>query len=635
MSSQKRQVAAARQRQQVVRASDVSSRGSSIPPDDLTIKPAARVRLERPSYEKGPALLRPLPMLCAEDPSKFDPARNSADPKDYYGWMIPMPVARGIGTNQLSMILHAPANWDAGYRPSTENPYILALKNVYKAFKDGKDKAGRAWNPAWNPLVAKDAKTRVWRPPTVNWYMHGLAYYNGENNYLRENGGVPLGATGDEPVIWQLSSSAGGPIWDMFDIPRPGYQGPSTDYEKFFKYGDPLGVNAQGQLTGPGKLILICSTKSVGLNPLWMAPDFVPEKGKTYPTSLAEKVSHNVRMEQSAGSKKRGGGFDGYEIAVLSAMPSRAAPGGKILPNVDPAWTENIIYNQNHSWFWEDVLHIPSHDELCVMLVKAFDQVPTMLERFLFDPYPEFRSEETKAMMAKRMQARIPKKAGEEGAGQPQGARERPDRQVPPDPVDDFDPGAVDAAWGDTQSDADVEHNQETDPTYDGVDPVDGVDGVDDIVDAGELDPTDVADPLDADAALEEEFEATAAADDELPPEVDDLETPPDAELGDPDIGEPADAFDDLSTDDLVTLGMSVDEAAAADPVNEPGPAATAPKPTANATSERIAKQLKDVQQKAAQTRRVAPPTKPTNNGAGAPKDPVSGKKSIPRTPPK
>lgn len=354
-------------RQRGYRFRDHGRPASRVSDDNLTIRlDGPQVEVVRPSFKKGATVFRPFPMLCAEDPSKCDPPRYSSNELDFTDWLRDYEVASYVGTvSPKTFILFDPK--DTTYERNS-NPYIIFAQNVINGVKNEAAGQGR-----WNPLVpgmSKDAKIK-W--PTKMYMMQGLCFQNGDKLYVAD--GPPRGAGADDrPLILQMTKSAGDVLVKKLDELNPDFNGAEDDYEKMFKYGDPVSFKY-------GRFVHI----------------FNPDAATQAPTA---KTGPKRQVDWSVGAKRKGeegGGAAGRSSYGIKLTRKFEVGNQEFLAKM-PDKAEH--FRKRIQW-WDDVIRIPTHDEICVFVAQAFADHPKMLE-YAWADYPEFFTGDVKKILRSR-----------------------------------------------------------------------------------------------------------------------------------------------------------------------------------------------------------------------------------------
>ena len=367
-------------------------RESSAPPDDRTINNAlARVNLVRCKYNDGPMVIRPWPALDPVDPNNnLLPGRWGINPTEINPWIVRVPVAKYVGLNddkceRCTFILYEPWRHE---ECKGNNPYRVLFFAAKQAFDAGEFGTGQSWDPKWNKIMSGGRGRGAELPgPSAMWFMQGFLLANGDKDYVADRG-LPMGMDEkDDLVIAQLSSSAGDALVDLLGTPRaegniPEGANEETHPHEFMRFGDPTGH-------------YIPTTKEVkgGI----IATIFNPKKTKIE----GKNSSWNGEIKDA----------QGYEAAVNKSWTSENRE--KYINDLDADQVAKVFENWQF-WFADEatkqqgILNVPSPEEQCVMLAKAFQSVPELIEYAWSDHEDEFMTEEVRGILRKRRSAVVP-----------------------------------------------------------------------------------------------------------------------------------------------------------------------------------------------------------------------------------
>lgn len=501
---------------------------SRLSDDNLTIRlDGPQVEVVKPSFDKGSTVFRPFPMLCAEDPSKCDPPRYSADELDFTDWLRDYPVASFVGTASMkTFILYDPK--DQTYERNS-NPYVIFANNIINGVK--KEGAGKG---RWNSFVpGMSSKPKV-KWPTTMYMMQGLCFQNGEKIYVLD--GPPRGAgKEDKPLILQATKSVGDALIKKLDIPNPKFRGAEDDYENMFKFGDPVSFEH-------GRFLHI----------------FNPDKANAAEAASAKGPQKGT---WDVGKARKGEGDGGSQMSSYEVKLTRKFTVGKTV--YEASLEDKADYFRKRIVWWDDVVRIPTHEELCIFIAQAFSDFPKMLE-YAWADYPEFFSSDVKKIMKSRTSAQsvdVPGDEDEEDEGAEASARRRgkaaslpkgdvgvsKKRRQEDDELEDED---LEDEGLDEDEDEDLEEQEDDDVDEDeDLDDEESDDEDDEEADEDEVEDED--EDLDEDDDLEEAEEDEEEESDDEDEELDDEEeVDEDDEESDDEDEEDADEEEDEDSDD-------------------------------------------------------------------------------------
>jgi hypothetical protein len=510
--------------------------------DQLLNHKVARAVVVRPRWKEGPMILRPWSALHYEDQSLM-PGRVGIAPGALSPFMVKVTIAKFIGLDdpsceRTSFLLYAPEDV-ANERFS--NPYYILQKachNGYKGTAKGKG-TPRKWDGDWNSVMngKKGAGAEMSMPADV-WFVQGHIYANGEVDYIKENG-VPFGLGERDPLpVIQLSRECGAAFQNMLQIEKPGVELSDDDPAAGYLYGDPTGVlNLETERVDGGLIVTV-------FNPA---------------------ITKNITKHTSYDPNKESDGFQGYEVALSRSYVDNA--GGKHTSTMQTEAVQKVLDNWNF-WFTDKetgapgLLRVPSVEEQCLLVAKAFKALPALLY-YSWADHPEFFTPEVKAVLTSRRQTVVPGADDDDTAtaasarGNPSRGRTDPTqtRAAAPEPEETEEFGddageAFDEADGENleAGDEDVAEDEDFGGDADDI-TADEADGnFDDF--GGEETETEVEDAGDAGDAGDEYFGDTSSD------EIDE------AGETDTEAGDPEDAFGNFDEEELTPAPVA-DEALA------------------------------------------------------------------------
>lgn len=350
--------------------------GGGTPLGDLTIKIAqsSMIQLVRPEYEHADSLIfRMLPALLDTNDNqmecKWAPYRNSVEPYQWSDIMRSYPAAKyvGIDNERFTFLLYHPG--DERDNPNFErkqNPYVL----LYNALQRGM-KQRTFPNMSWMSLVEG---REAWVPkPTKIYFMQGLVFVKGKEIYLG-SGKYPRGSMvkpNDKPQIIQLSVSAGGKLENLLNDRNIEYAPGEDDrivYNEAMTYGDPIHPKY-------GRFVRVQNEKLLS-------------------ESATADVSVVEWQQQATGGATvpavaLASGFLGYKVSLDKVLVLGEKPT-KVTPNIDK---ETLRRVKKHIQWWDEVLHIPTTEELCLIIAKSLKGARAALE-FAWADHPEYFTED-------------------------------------------------------------------------------------------------------------------------------------------------------------------------------------------------------------------------------------------------
>jgi hypothetical protein len=555
-------------------SADTSSNGTYVPAGEKSLnKNIKDVRLVQPRcYKKGgKTVIRVWNMLDPEDPSErlLEGRLNGHELAGLGGMSISEPslcvryagvtVDSGFAhdrrdTSQCSYIIAKDKNETIEGIEFWELPYVklyTMAKRAKEASANGN--VAESWDMEWNKLL--NGQMPSLGAFKQKYFVVCSVYENsGELDLTREHveykskgktviedrprNGVALGdAPGDPLVVMELSVSAGRNLlkmccreqapWDAesYDlrnpIPKDTLKAGSEKIEAWmadheakklvaeesaekrykrdmgFMYGDPCGrFNAAKGTVDGGVFFTIYNPELVTID------------------------NHTSYSGDSAQN------FVEYEVAVSSKY---AGPEGSVSASLSPEQVNNIF--DKHVYLWKEsdadpddsyLLHTPSIEERCVLLAKAFKQVPGLLE-FAWMSNPEYLAfDEVRAIIDNRTVSAV---------------------AVPQDDEDDEDEVAIVAPW---------------DKADFAVQPVAAAKTASDLVD--EFDEFD-EDELEDDELEDDELEDDELAEDDNPPLGDVFDEEDDEE--DEEDSSTSDDFDEFDDEVDPSVQAQLDESLA------------------------------------------------------------------------
>lgn len=353
---------------------------------DYTLKPGANVMTVNPKvWEKGGRFVfRPLPMV---DPETGDEEayRSNSEPNQFGDFFRAYPVVCFMGIDQQFDFI--PYRKSRSYNPAKQNPYVILRNAIIEAVENGSAPSAK-----WAPLVSDKNRKAPFPKVKMRYYFQGPVFENVKPITSKDGKFQPLGITekSSQPLIY-LSGSAGDAIIEKLNKKKVGYRGDDMDFENAMEFGDPV-------FTGGGRFISI-----------WNPDMYDPNAVAGDDDAEGEEVEAELNTDDTTEGGKGGGDYGkGYECEILDAY--RPRPKQLYRPNVEkyPHLLKKVVQ-------WDDVIHIPTHEQLCLWIAQAFRSMPELL-RFGWQDHPEFFTSEVKAIIGSTKTTAVSagKKADEE-----------------------------------------------------------------------------------------------------------------------------------------------------------------------------------------------------------------------------
>jgi hypothetical protein len=366
-----------RARERNFRFSDYSKPQSKAPKDDRTLnRKGPQVEIVRPKWNgAAPMTFRPLPMLCAEDPSRFDPTRLTTDEYDFSDFMRSIPSVKYVGIDQkFTFLSYDPRRtYNSAYNPRTDNPYHV----LYNAVMDAVKKTGEAkvngrdvMTGKWAPLVS-DGPMKAFNNPSKMYFLQGVVFESDGDLFIK-GGSPPKGLRdGDLPQIIELSKSAGDKIAKKLNLLNPDYTGDND-------------VEYQDQMYAYGDVVDLTNGMFFTL--------FNPDKHSNV-VDLLEDLD--------GAAEENEGGYTSWGVGINPTF-DYVAKRQPVSISADISQYADRIANQIVPW--DDILYFPPDEEICLWMAQAFRSMPTLLE-FGWQDHPEFFTDEVQGILSNRTQA--------------------------------------------------------------------------------------------------------------------------------------------------------------------------------------------------------------------------------------
>lgn len=395
-STTKRPVNAGAPRARTWSHKSTSQRNRFAPKDDRTIRrDAPQCDLRRPNWKgKFPCVVRILPNFNYDDPSgPFDPTRLDVESDNAFSdfWRS-VPAARQVGLEQqFTFLLFDPRRVLTGEYDISENPYVIFSRAMAKAKKLGEAKVrGKdVMTAKWGTYVDK----KLIRYPENLGFCQALIYQNGDELYAKN--GLPLGANEkDLPQLLQVSRTAENSFLPLLNERNPDYEGDPSDQGAAYIHGDIVSLT-------DGKFVAFYDPQTktddlIKLGNLNISSSASDEEANEIVANFLQRhTSHGVDPleEDYKGNGWGAAILDAYKYELGGRMKS-CSNDLTARAEIEEAVMKNIMW-------WDDLLHFPSHDEICMMMAHAFCEEPNLLE-YGWTDNPEFFTDEVKGVLRSR-----------------------------------------------------------------------------------------------------------------------------------------------------------------------------------------------------------------------------------------
>lgn len=379
LARQPRNAGAPRQRTTRFKEDGAGGVGTS---SDKCFKPSANVMVFRPKWNGGyPLTARIWPNFNPSNPAEFDPLRLSGDVSDFSDFLRrPAAVTYAGLDRKISFNLYDPRDKEYDYYGT--NPYQIFVDAITQACKAGAAYIGQknVLHAEWFHFVDKDHERFCIPKATRLTFLQGFIYANGDDVFV-QGGKPPRGADPrDRLTIIQLNKGAGESFEALLNLETEGYQGDSDDLDSRFQYNRFLNIE-------DGLFVSFFNPKKHKIGEI--TGEVVPE------ATVVEEEE-----EEAPASDGKQGGFVGWGVAMherffYTSERKRYAKKADLTPYLDELL--------NRVAWWDDILHFPEHDELCLWIVSAFRTRPDLI-RYAWQDHAEFFTDEVKGVLANRSQ---------------------------------------------------------------------------------------------------------------------------------------------------------------------------------------------------------------------------------------
>jgi len=353
---------------------------------------AGNIRVARAGWTaNNPLVFRALPSINPETLDSTEPARLSTTAGDYSQWLRTMPGLKRIGLDDtpLSCLLYDP-RWIASdnYLPS-DNPWSVLYYAIKQATESGEALIGRrnVATSKWAP-VFKDKMNS--KPDNKVTFIRAAVFQGAKMNEPYVAGRKPPSGFGarDSANIVEIQSTGGYMALNeaLNEINDPNAD--SDDIAGRYKYADFTDL-----ATGPFIYFY---------NPEKQANAVATATGE-----LVVQAAAGVELEEpeeelpgDAGGQQQQS--RGYAIKVSDKFLYRKAGTTKTYRANANLTEYTDLFFERYVW-WDDILHVPPTEQLCLWIAQAFRGMPNLL-RFGWQRNDEFFTDEVNGVLAARTQ---------------------------------------------------------------------------------------------------------------------------------------------------------------------------------------------------------------------------------------
>jgi hypothetical protein len=323
---------------------------------------APPIQVIRPQWNgPSPVTFRPFPMFYYDNPELLDHGRTESS-TGWSDWVrYQVPTAHFVGKDEkFTFILYDPRDKSTGYDPYT-NPYNKLYWGVTNACKAQQAIVGGhdVFTKFWPGLVdPNNYKTRcLTRPTSMNYYQGFVYEYSerrGEDWEVRTPiaDGLPLGANPDDltPII-QIKNSAAKSLDEQLNY----MDGADMVWE------DPVSLT-------DGPFISFFNPKKHGD----LFEDYEQPQGDSNFIGWGAHASDSFLYTHKRQTQEVSNDISDLEATVR----------------------DRILW-------WDNVLHFPTHEEICLLLAQAFKSMPDLL-RYCWQDDPEFFTKDVEKLLGDR-----------------------------------------------------------------------------------------------------------------------------------------------------------------------------------------------------------------------------------------
>ena len=360
-----------------------------IPNDDLCFSKDAQLTVVRPRWKGDfPLVFKALPAIDPDDLHTLLAARKSSEDNDYTDWMRSLPGLKYVGIDrQISCITYDP-RWkrSRGYNPH-ENPYNVLYSSIYDAVENNGEAilGGRnVFTGKWNIALKK----KMCSTKNKLTFIQGAIFINNDKNYVL-GGKAPLGLGADDlPVVVEMQSISSIKSLIKSLCARPEKRADSNDILGSFVHGDPT------SLTDGSYFCVYNPKKHTDRLAMLNGQQKLSASDDDEEVEYDDDISDDDSSREGDDKK-----FQGWEATLFKDLYYHKKDGKRVKAKPDLTPFADTI-RERHLWF-DDILHIPETEELCLMLAQAFKSMPKMLQ-YGWSEHPEFLTADVKAVFKAR-----------------------------------------------------------------------------------------------------------------------------------------------------------------------------------------------------------------------------------------
>lgn len=321
----------------------------------------SNVSIYRPSQTKGVYIVRPFPARD-ESPGTFQPYRYSTDEFDMSDWIRLATTANYVGLDKReTFVLFDPR--EQGYDLST-NPYQILQSKIFFAKKSGDSRLNLS---DLNRLLESKTDTPFSRPARSAFFFGALYQSSSKDIYVAP--GKPAKGLGpeDHAILTHISGTAVDNLFKLLNERTPEYSTVVSEDSKIIQkamaVGNPVNIKS-------GRFIVFCDPDEE----LAVLPDGVQQRPS--PPRMANALAKPYHVEVLPELRLRGvrkPSLEGFEAVV---------------------WQRSLPF--------DEVLHFPSHDEICYILAQLYQSKVEWLE-YAWADHPEFFTSEVNGVLRGRV----------------------------------------------------------------------------------------------------------------------------------------------------------------------------------------------------------------------------------------
>ena len=189
----------------------------------------------RPAWGDGQTTIRILPVRNLDNPAEWEPFKLSPKPMDFGDWIRKYPVCRNMGeTDPVTFIMYDPADVTLTRDQMRMTPGWLLFRAIDRAIANGQEQPG--WGALLKGGVNRSAPLSM---PTEVYLVQCFVMQYGTTVFPSPRGF----AADDQPIVMEITRSAGQMLLEKLDETRPDYDGPAEDWERSMLHGDPVSID--------------------------------------------------------------------------------------------------------------------------------------------------------------------------------------------------------------------------------------------------------------------------------------------------------------------------------------------------------------------------------------------------------